>query len=151
MPGCEPCHCDETDCENEDPGDGASRRRANSSGQAMITSDDVNREVGHTVQKDIFGELISNWLVTALAALGFLVAGLFAALIASDPNVTQCTEHRARQSWSEWMVQRFKACCILSFRRYRHRDCICCFQICDFHCCLQLCFFFFKKKKHCLQ
>ena len=45
---CEPCHCDETDCENEDPGDGSSLRRANSGGQAVVTSDEfgsVDREV----------------------------------------------------------------------------------------------------------
>ena len=53
----------------------------------MVTSDEIasaGRENGRLVQKDPFGELISKWLVTALAALGFLlaVAGLFAALIA---------------------------------------------------------------------
>ena len=75
VPRCEPCHCDETAYENGDSGDGASRRRANSGGQAVVTSDEirsVDREVGHLVQKDPVGDLISNSLVKALAALGFL-------------------------------------------------------------------------------
>ena len=49
-----------------------SRRRANSGGKAVVTSDEsgsVDREVGHVVQKDPFGELISNWLVTVLGSL----------------------------------------------------------------------------------
>ena len=74
VPRSEPCHCDETECENEDPGDGASRRRAKSGGQAVVTSDELVSGYSHVVQKDIVGELISNWLVTTLAALGFFLA-----------------------------------------------------------------------------
>ena len=77
VPRCEPCHCDETHDQNEVSCDGASRRRANSGGQAVVTSDEigsVDREVSHVLQKDPFGELISYWLVTTLATLGFLLA-----------------------------------------------------------------------------
>ena len=59
---------------NEDPGNGASRRRANSGGQAVVTIDEFGSGDSHVVQKDIVGELISNWLVTTLAALGFFLA-----------------------------------------------------------------------------
>ena len=51
------------------------------------------------MRKDLFGELISNWLVTPLAALGLLlacVAWLSVALNIPDPNVTQCMQRRAR-------------------------------------------------------
>ena len=50
VPRCEPCLRDETFYENEDSGDGASRRRAHSGGQAVVTSDEsgsVDREVDH--------------------------------------------------------------------------------------------------------
>ena len=107
MPGSEPCHCDETECENEDPGDGASRRRAKSGGQAVVTSDELGSGYSHVVQKDIVGELISNWLVTTLAALGFFLAmcgWTVCCADCSDPNVSQCMQHRARAGARQCVV-----------------------------------------------
>ena len=53
-PRCGSCHCDETDCETEDPGDGAPDRRPNSGGKAVVTSDGfgpVDREIDHVVRR----------------------------------------------------------------------------------------------------
>ena len=61
--------------------------------------------VCHVVKKDSFGELISNWLVTALAALWSsswpCVAGLFSALVATDPNVGSGLEDQSQEVGSE--------------------------------------------------
>ena len=52
-------------------------QRANSGGQAVVTSDEfghVYRDVDHVVRKDPVGELISNWQATALVATSLLPA-----------------------------------------------------------------------------
>ena len=96
MPRCEPCHCDETDFQNEDSGDGASRRRRRPSSVASDEIEAVDKEVGHVVR---WRPLVSSWPY---------VDGLFTALVASHRNVIQCIERRARvgerQSWSGWVV-----------------------------------------------
>ena len=51
--------------------------RANSGGQAVVTSDEfghVYRDVVYVVRKDPVGELISNWQATTLAATSLLPA-----------------------------------------------------------------------------
>ena len=111
MPRCEPFLCDDADFEDEDSGGGASRHRANFGGHAVVASAEsgsVDTEVSDLVQKDPFGELISIWLVRRWWSVVFSWPSVLTALIASDPNVIQCTAHRARagarQSLSEWMV-----------------------------------------------
>ena len=65
---------------------------------SQVKNPDLTTEASDVVQKEPSGELISVWLVTTLAALGFLLAmsgWTVTTLIASDPNECQCKEHRA--------------------------------------------------------